>query len=425
MNSAVALDTMSIYGSLGLAADNIVDMNIGKVGHKRELFGTAARLRGAVDLILLVDIFATKQDGSIADVVHGDIGAIDTFGLAATEDSALETKSDIGTAERAVADDNILHTARDIATDDKAAVCVVDNIVFDKDILARAISKTFLTHTALHADAIVTDIDSGVDNKASLAVAEIEAVAILCIPRASDSNTVDDDVAAADRMEVEARRVLNDDTLEEDVRTFGKTNKVGTNSLLLFRVRSHVGDMMKIVGKPQLTAVGLGATHGLVVLPFDIADLATLDRAPVLTVAVDNALASNGDIGTLGGRDKRRHFGRAFANIERTFWREDDKCPLSQMEVDIVLELDRSGKPDTGRDIEMATTLLAEESHSLLESVGVKSHAIALSAKVEKTDTQVGEHRKADLRHFDRQIAVTGRIVLRRKRESRERAKCN
>ncbi len=110
----------------------------------------------------------------------------------------------VGAAECAVADYDVFHASGVVATYDESSVCVVDGAVVDHYVLARAVVDTFLSDARLHAESVVTGVDDGVGDEALAAVAEVDGVAVLCVPWASDCYVVDDDVVATYWMEVES-----------------------------------------------------------------------------------------------------------------------------------------------------------------------------------------------------------------------------
>ena len=84
-------------------------------------------------------------------------------------------------------------------------MCMVYGVVLDEDVFAWSICSMLFAYSAFHANAVVACVNGVVYDEYFLAAADVEGVAILCVPRTADSCAVDDDVGAASRDEVEAR----------------------------------------------------------------------------------------------------------------------------------------------------------------------------------------------------------------------------
>ena len=82
---------------------------------------------------------------------------------------------------------------------------MVYGVVLDEDVFAWSVFRVSFAYSAFHADAVVACIDGVVYDEHFLAAADVEGIAILCVPRAADGGAVDDDVGATGRDEVEAR----------------------------------------------------------------------------------------------------------------------------------------------------------------------------------------------------------------------------
>lgn len=98
---------------------------------------------------------------------------------------------------------------------------------------ATGILDALVACACLHAEAVVANIDSRVGNKDTLTVGEVNAIAILSIPRAADSNAVNNDVLTLAGVEMETRRVLNGHILDENVLALLEVNQVISEFLLV------------------------------------------------------------------------------------------------------------------------------------------------------------------------------------------------
>ena len=80
---------------------------------------------------------------------------------------------------------------------------MIDDVVLDKDVLARTIFDTRLACACFHAYSVVAGIYSVVYDEYVPATADVYGVAILCIPWAAHLDVVYDDVAATSWNDVE------------------------------------------------------------------------------------------------------------------------------------------------------------------------------------------------------------------------------
>ena len=97
------------------------------------------------------------------------------------------------------------------------------------------------------------------------------------------------------------RGILDGDTLDEHILTTFKSYKVVAQLLLFLWCIGNVGiTAFGIEGVPEFATILLNtANHLFIFIPLHIAHLLALDGAPVVAVAVDDALARNSDILTL------------------------------------------------------------------------------------------------------------------------------
>ena len=140
---------------------------------------------------------------SFLDVRHVDMVYEKLLGLAASLHGALEAQSRIRAAELVVAHHHVLHAARELAAYHEASMGVVDGVVLDVDVLARAIFHALGSRSCFHADAVVSSVHYVIDDEHVLAAADVYGVAILCVPRTLHRDAVNDDVIAAGGYQVE------------------------------------------------------------------------------------------------------------------------------------------------------------------------------------------------------------------------------
>ena len=141
-----------------------------------------------------------------------------------------------------------------------------------------------------------------------MALHEVYAVSVLCIPRTTHDDPIDDDVAATLRHDVKLRRVLHGDALYEHVLAIGKADEMCAHLLLILVVVGHIVEVLQRERVPQGTAINLSAAHLLKGAPLCVADLRALHGSPPFTVAVDDTLPGDGNVLALAGGDARPHF---------------------------------------------------------------------------------------------------------------------
>ena len=100
---------------------------------------------------------------------------------------------------------------------------VIDGVVLNEDVFAAIDNSVFFVRTAFHAYSIIACINDAVYNKSLMAVTEIYCVTVLGVPRATYGYTVNDDIAAIERMYMKFGCVLKCNTGEEYVFTMVDT----------------------------------------------------------------------------------------------------------------------------------------------------------------------------------------------------------
>ena len=149
------------------------------------------------------------------DVKHRHVLDVDVFYNTATSTGALESQSDIGAQKLAIAYQDVLDTTAHLATYHEASMSFEYGTTIDNDVFARntTLSSVCILST-LDADAIVANIESGVDNQGIFTGFQVKSVTILCKGRIAHQNILDKHILAHQRMNVPCRRVLEDNAVE-------------------------------------------------------------------------------------------------------------------------------------------------------------------------------------------------------------------
>ena len=179
-------------------------------------------------------------------------------------------------------------------------------------------------------------------------------------------------------MEIPAGGILEGAALQQDVLAFPEGDHHRTEERLdLLLVQGRIRIIQRTGGQaclviplvriPDIFLLAQHAAFGQDLLPQVRRDLALLDLAPGIAVAVDDALAGNGDV-MLPCRMDRREAAtdiqtleiRVDDRIQVLVGIEDDHRSPLQVQVDVALQSDRSGLPDPGRNDEMTAALFRQ-----------------------------------------------------------------
>ena len=76
----------------------------------------------------------------------------------------------------------------------KGSVSMEDGAILNEDIFDTTDGSRLARFSAFHAQAIVASVDGAVDNKHTVAVADVDGITVLGIPRTAHGNAVDDDI---------------------------------------------------------------------------------------------------------------------------------------------------------------------------------------------------------------------------------------
>ena len=223
-------------------------------------------------------------------------------------------------------------------------------VVLNDDVLTTVGGSISLVAATLHAESVVTSIDRTVDNQSDIDIREVDGVAVLRVPRTAHGNTVHDDILRIAGMQMEFGRVLDGHALYEHVLTTLKAHQVVAQLLLFLWAVSNVLIAAQIVPRiPQCSTVLLyAANHLFIFVPLHVAHLLAFHRAPVVAVAVNDALTSDGNVLAFRGADAGKALaGRLGIDEERLVGRHQDDGVLLQVQFDVVLQLDGPRQPDT------------------------------------------------------------------------------
>ena len=220
---------------------------------------------------------------------------------------------------------------------------MIDGIVLNDDIFATVGRSLRFVATALHAQTVVACINGAVDNQSDVHVREVDGVAILRIPRTAHGDTVNDDVLRVAGMQMELGCILDGHTLYEHILATLKAYQVVAHLLLFLWAVGNVLIAAQIVPRiPQCSTVLLyAANHLFIFVPLHVAHFLAFHRAPVVAVAVDDALTSDGNVLAFRGADAGKALGcRLRVDEERLVGRHQDDGVLLQVQFDVVLQLD-------------------------------------------------------------------------------------
>ena len=273
VNATQAGESGGLDAGIASAADDVGDVYVLELGDEFCLLG--------VGLVADVGIGALEDDGLVLDVAHNDVADPDVLGLSAAAYGALEAQTGVGAGHAAVLAYDSAHAADVVTADDESAVTVKRGGVAYEYVLATTDLCAFPGLAALEAVAVVTTVDRGVDNEDAVAVGEVDGVGVLGIPGGAYSDAVDDDVHGVVGMDMEAGRVLEGDTSQEDAVAAGCPKEVVAHTFLFLGGCGYVLVAVDILPGEPLGAVLAKDASGLAeTVPLDVADLGALDISP-------------------------------------------------------------------------------------------------------------------------------------------------
>ena len=159
-----------------------------------------------------------------------------------------------------------------------------------------------------------------------------------------------------------------------------------------------------------------------------VGDLRTFHRTPILAVAIDDAFARDGYVGSVDSTERRLTTTRIEAlegclddRIESLIGSKLDDGASLQMQVDIVFEHDGTREPYALRHHKMASATLRQRLDGPLERLGAELGAGTVGIEVGKIHRSLWEVRSLYLSHCERQV---GRVLFVRVRSKRRQGTC-
>ena len=293
-----------------------------------------------------------------------------------------------------------------------------NGIVFDEDVLAGAMLERLGTGATLHADTVIPHIHRIVHDQDVLALADVDAVAVLRIPRAAHVHAVDDDFPATLGNQMELRGILDGHALDQQPLAVGEPDEVRTHLLLGCIGIGDVVKCLQIKRIPEITLGGDGSAHPLESVPFRVADFRPLHAAPPFAVSVDDSFTGDADVRPLAGGNAR--YSLPVLEVRRPVRCQEDHGILFQVQVDTAFQGDGTGEPDSRRHDQMAASLLVQGADCLREGLRVVGHAIAHGTKVRQRHGVFGDGGQSRFHHFHRQILVILLIGARPERAGKQ-----
>ena len=229
---------------------------------------------------------------------------------------------------------------------------------------------------------------------------------------------------------MELRAVLYRYAFDEHILAIRKSDDVVAFLLLCFWRFCYISLGILCIPRIEERAVRfLNTTYILLVgIPFHVAHLIALHGSPVFAIAVDDALASDSDVlafrSTDAGVDTVARLGFG-VNIEFLIGREDNKGVLVKMQLNIVLEGDRTSEPYTFRNHQSAASQLVQLTDALAEGFRVNCYTVSNAPNVLDIDFVGRYHGSAYLFYFNRQILIILRVVLCLHRDRQQKQGCH
>ena len=258
----------SLDACAGTIANYVADMDVLEIGSHLLLFFSEGWLGIGITACRTVYVVALEDDSFVLDVVHHNMLDKHLLGFAATTHATFEAQTCIGAA--------------------------------DEDILTAVSRNLWLVVATLHAESVVASINDAVNDKSDIYVREVYSITILGVPWTAYSNTVDNNILGVTGVQVKLRRILDGNALDKHILATLKTYQVVAQLLLFLWGLGNIGiTAFGIEGVPEFATILLNtANHLFIFIPLHIAHLLALDGAPVVAVAVDDALARNSDSST-------------------------------------------------------------------------------------------------------------------------------
>ena len=258
-------------------------------------------------------------------------------------------------------------------------MAVIDGAVGNGQIAAGpAVAAPVGILAGFDANGIVAHVKRRTGQEHMLAGFDIDPVAIGGIVRVPDGDVPDGNMAAPQRMQVPAGRVLEGTVLNQDPFAFPQGDQHRTEERLDFilvqrririiqRAGRGPGLLISLVGEPGLAVLAQDTTPLQDGFPEVLGHLAAFYFTPGVPVAVDDAPAGNGDIVGTRGVDRRKAAAHVQAfkiriddGIQILIGRKNDDGILFHPQFRAAGQGDRAGQPDAGRHREDTASTLGQ-----------------------------------------------------------------
>ena len=407
-------------GLLGTGANNVAHVHVaefrGGLVHGLDVCGVIVPFVTGGD----AGIIQVEDDAVGDDVFHVNVVAPDVFHHAATAAGALETKAHIRTQEAAAAHPDVFHTAAHFRAHHKAAMAVVHGAVLDNQVFAGlGMAPAVGVFAALDANGIVPHIETGAGENHILAAFDVYAVAVGGIVRGADADVPDGDILAPEGVQVPAGGILEGSVFQEHPLAVTEAEhdgaKEGLDPLfvqaLVLEIKAAGGFAGGHVAFVRIPDAAVLRQHAAALengFPGIVPHLAALDLPPGVAVSVNDALAGNGNVRGAFRVERRQAAAHIQAfkigvddGIQALVRGENDNGILVQVQLDMALQADRSGEPDTGRHLQAAAAQAGELVDGLGKGLRIQRNAVPHCAKIRQAHAAVRDGRELDTGHFE------------------------
>ena len=295
-------------GSSGAFAGDVVDVDVAEHGC---LFAHGRH----VVLSRSSSVEEVEEYGFSGDVYHVHLIYMYVFHDAATSACALEAESDVRAEEGAVVHEDVLHTAGHLAADDESSVSVQDGVVAHDDVLRRYAafaSFSFLPDLMQMASSPASKVELStrtlVHDSMSRAspFCEYQGLETLILLTVRCSHIIGVQAPTGGVLECHAFEKhcpalgeAQEHGTEEVAYGFPSRVVVGIDDFTIghIEVFCHGGPVeCALAGIPHVALLVGHASGCQELLPLSFGEFAFLHRTPCVTVAVDGAVAGDGDV---------------------------------------------------------------------------------------------------------------------------------
>ena len=320
--------------------------------------GGRGYLSGGEDLgVVLAD------DESVFDVLHVDVAEGDVADVGSAVAVGFDANAVVGSVEVNALSEDVLRSSGDFAAD-RDAVAVEEGAIGDGDVAAGFVGAGRIGGTGLDGDVVVADVHEDVADGDVGGGEGIDAVGIDGAEGGENLDVADDDVVRVVGDDLPHGRVLDGDSVHEDVLAVVEDDEAGTRV-----VRPH--DAMILDG------AGL--------------------QPPAFTVAIDDSLSSDGEIGGVGGADEGLVAGSAELGdfgIVGVIGGAEEGGSLVEMEIDVAFEDDGGADVGSGGEKDSASSFGCAGVNCGLNRVSILGNAVGFGTV--GTDVAGGGGKGAD-----------------------------